>query len=139
MDKKSDRCISQSARFECGYRFFKGRKRFFAWHGFWSKNDDYITISEINEDEFEEIYREYPTACPELPVGQRIFRNHCLSSLFSFIDAIHAGNVFLLQSLTRAAALDRTFAACDTADDLAVGPDGPLIASLYVSPEKVIK
>ena len=75
MDKKSDRCISQSARFGCGYRFIKGRKRFFAWHGFWCKNDDYITISEINEDEFEEIYREYPTDINLDPVEAQQFRN----------------------------------------------------------------
>ena len=54
------RLISNQVRFGCGYRTIDGKRQYFAWHGYPSRNDDFITTSEISESEFEEINRLYP-------------------------------------------------------------------------------
>lgn len=65
MNKNKDkdyffRVISDQVRFGCGYRTYEGRRQYFAWHGTPDRNSDYITTSEINEAEFDEINRKYP-------------------------------------------------------------------------------
>lgn len=63
MDKNRDyyfRVISNQVRFGCGFRTLGSKKQFFAWHGYPNRNDDYITTSEITEEEFDEIERRYP-------------------------------------------------------------------------------
>ena len=52
--------ISNLVRFGYGYRTIKGRKQYFAWHGYPNRNDDYITTAEISEREFIRIGSEYP-------------------------------------------------------------------------------
>lgn len=52
--------ISNQVRFGYGHRTVDGRRRYFAWHGYPSRNDDCITNAEITEAEFHEIEREYP-------------------------------------------------------------------------------
>ena len=54
------RVISNQVRFGCGYRTVDGRRQYFAWHGYPSRNDDYCTTTEISETEYEQIGREYP-------------------------------------------------------------------------------
>ncbi|MBR2669457.1 MAG: hypothetical protein IKE36_06675 [Solobacterium sp.] len=54
------RVISDQVRFGCGYRRYLCRKQYYAWHGYPSRNDDYITYAEITQEEFERIVREYP-------------------------------------------------------------------------------
>ena len=54
------RTISNQVRFGCGYRMHEGRRQYFAWHGYPDRNSDYFTTSEISEDEFNRIAREYP-------------------------------------------------------------------------------
>ncbi len=54
------RVISGQVRFGCGYRRYLCRKQYYAWHGYPSRNDDYITYAEITQEEFEELVREYP-------------------------------------------------------------------------------
>ena len=54
------RVISNQVRFGCGYRTVDGKKQFFAWHGYPSRNDDFFTTAEISWAEFEQIAREYP-------------------------------------------------------------------------------
>ena len=54
------RVISNQVRFGCGYRTIAGKRQYFAWHGYPSRNDDYFTTSEISESEFNEISRRYP-------------------------------------------------------------------------------
>ena len=54
------RVISDQVRFGCGYRTYRGKRQFFAWHGQPSRNDDYFTTSEISRREFEEIAAAYP-------------------------------------------------------------------------------
>ncbi len=54
------RVISDQVRFGCGYRTVDGKKQFFAWHGYPSRNDDFFTTAEISWAEFEQIAREYP-------------------------------------------------------------------------------
>ena len=44
---KDFRVISNQVRFGCGYRTVEGRTQYFAWHGVPSRNDDYITTTEI--------------------------------------------------------------------------------------------
>ena len=63
MKKNDDYCfrvISNQVRFGCGYRLVDGRRQYFAWHGYPDRNDDYITTSEISEEEFRQIAKEYP-------------------------------------------------------------------------------
>ena len=63
MDKSKDyyfRVISNQVRFGFGYRTVDGKRQYFAWHGYPNRNDDYITTSEISEDEFDEISKKYP-------------------------------------------------------------------------------
>lgn len=63
MDRDRDyffRVISNQVRFGCGYRTIEGKRQYFAWHGYPDRNDDFITTSEISEDEFLEIERKYP-------------------------------------------------------------------------------
>ena len=54
------RLISNQVRFGCGYRTIDGKRQYFAWHGYPSRNDDFFNTSEISESEFEEINRLYP-------------------------------------------------------------------------------
>ena len=54
------RVISNGIRFGCGFRMYMGSKQFFAWHGSSNRNDDYITTTEISEEEYEQIGTEYP-------------------------------------------------------------------------------
>ena len=54
------RVISNQVRFGCGFRTVNGKRQYFAWHGYPSRNDDYITTAEISESEFKEINRKYP-------------------------------------------------------------------------------
>ena len=58
-DQNFFRVISNQVRFGCGYRTVDGRIQFFAWHGYPNRNDDFFTTSEISEEEFAEIEREY--------------------------------------------------------------------------------
>ena len=55
------RVISNQVRFGCGYRTVNGKKQYFAWHGYPSRNDDYFTTSEIRQYEYEKISEEHPT------------------------------------------------------------------------------
>ena len=50
-NERSFRVISNQVRFGCGYRFYNGQRQYFAWHGY---------PSEITEEEYEAIAREYP-------------------------------------------------------------------------------
>ena len=59
-DERSLRVISNQVRFGCGYRDNNGERQYFAWHGYPNRNDDFFTTSEISEEEYEEINREYP-------------------------------------------------------------------------------
>ena len=54
------RVISNQVRFGCGFRTVDGRRQYFAWHGYPSRNDDYFTTSEISLQEFQEIEKAYP-------------------------------------------------------------------------------
>ena len=54
------RVISNQVRFGCGYRTIDGKRQYFAWHGYPSRNDDFFTTSEISENEFIEINSKYP-------------------------------------------------------------------------------
>ena len=78
MNKDKDyffRVISNQVRFGCGYRTVEGRRQYFAWHGYPSRNDDYITTSEINEGEFDEINRLYPREIVADRKTAEVFRN----------------------------------------------------------------
>ncbi len=54
------RLISNLVRFGCGYRTIASGRQYYAWHGFPSRNDDYITYAEISAAEFRQIETEYP-------------------------------------------------------------------------------
>ncbi|MBE6888719.1 MAG: hypothetical protein E7485_01715 [Ruminococcaceae bacterium] len=54
------RVISNDIRFGCGFRMNLEIKQYFAWYGSPSRNDDYITTTEINKAEYEQIGTEYP-------------------------------------------------------------------------------
>ena len=54
------RVISNQVRFGCGYRTVGGRRQYFAWHGYPSRNDDYYITAEISEEEYDRIGAEYP-------------------------------------------------------------------------------
>lgn len=56
----SFRVISNQVRFGCGFRTVNGKRQYFAWHGYPSRNDDYFTTSEISETEYAELNRTYP-------------------------------------------------------------------------------
>ena len=63
MDENKDYCfrlISNNVRFGYGYRTVDGKRQYFAWHGYPSRNDDYITSCEISKEEFDRIEMEYP-------------------------------------------------------------------------------
>lgn len=60
MDNDYSRVISNQVRFGFGYRVFKGRKLYYAWNGLPNRNDDYITITKITEEEFNQIENDYP-------------------------------------------------------------------------------
>ena len=78
MDKSKDyyfRLISNQVRFGYGYRTVDGKRQFFAWHGYPNRNDDYITTSEISEEEFDEISRKYPKEIVADRATAEIFRN----------------------------------------------------------------
>ena len=69
------RVISNQVRFGCGYRFFEGGRQYYAWHGYPNRNDDFITIAEISEGEYEEINREYPVEIVADRETAEVFRN----------------------------------------------------------------
>lgn len=54
------RVISNRVRFGCGWRMYMEYKQFFAWYGSPNRNDDYITTTEISEEEYVQINTEYP-------------------------------------------------------------------------------
>ena len=58
--KDYSRVISNQVRFGYGYRIINNRKLYYAWHGVPNRNDDYITISIITKNEFDQIEKEYP-------------------------------------------------------------------------------
>lgn len=60
MNKDFSRVISNQVRFGFGYKFYGDEKLYYAWHGVPNRNDDYITITKISEDEFYKINEEYP-------------------------------------------------------------------------------
>ena len=63
MEQNGERCfrvISNQVRFGCGYRTVDGRRQYFAWHGYPSRNDDYFTTAEITKKEYDQIAEEYP-------------------------------------------------------------------------------
>ena len=57
-NKRYLRVISNGVRFGCGFRMNLDSKQFFAWYGYPNRNDDYITTTEISEEEYEEISME---------------------------------------------------------------------------------
>ena len=61
MDKNKGylRVISKGIRFGYGWRMYMERKQFFAWYGSPNRNDDYITTTEISEEEYAQIGTEY--------------------------------------------------------------------------------
>ena len=69
------RTISNQVRFGCGYRTVNGRRQYFAWHGYPSRNDDYFTTSEIGEAEYNEIERNYPEEIVADRATAEAFRN----------------------------------------------------------------
>lgn len=54
------RVISNGVRFGCGWRVYMKCKQFFAWYGSPNCNDDYVTTTEISEEEYVQISTEYP-------------------------------------------------------------------------------
>ena len=63
MDGHEDRCfrvISDLVRFGCGYRTVKGKRQYFAWHGYPHRNSDFFTTSEISKSEYDDIAEAYP-------------------------------------------------------------------------------
>ncbi len=63
MENNNDRyfrVISTQVRFGCGYRTADGKRQYFAWHGYPSRNDDYFTTSEISKSEYDAICAQYP-------------------------------------------------------------------------------
>lgn len=73
--KRFLRVISNQVRFGCGYREVNGKRQYFAWHGYPNRNDDYITISEISETEYEKINKEYPQELIADRETAELFRN----------------------------------------------------------------
>ena len=69
------RVISDQVRFGCGYRTVDGKKQFFAWHGYPSRNDDFFTTAEISWAEFEQIAREYPKELSADRDSAQVFRD----------------------------------------------------------------
>jgi hypothetical protein len=60
-DDRFSRVISNQVRFGYGYRTLRGKRQYYAWHGYPNRNDDFITYAEIGEREFERITVEYPS------------------------------------------------------------------------------
>jgi hypothetical protein len=60
-DDRFSRVISNQVRFGYGYRTLRGKRQYYAWHGYPNRNDDFITYAEIDEREFERITVEYPS------------------------------------------------------------------------------
>ena len=69
------RVIFNQVRFGCGYRTVDGKRQYFAWHGYPDRNSDYITTSEISENEFDEINRKYPKEIIANREKAEVFRN----------------------------------------------------------------
>ena len=69
------RVISNQVRFGCGYRTVDGKRQYFAWHGYPDRNSDYITTSEISENEFDEINMKYPKETIAIRQKADVFRN----------------------------------------------------------------
>ena len=69
------RVISNQVRFGCGYRTVDGKRQYFAWHGYPDRNSDYITTSEISENEFDEINMKYPKEIIANREKADVFRN----------------------------------------------------------------
>lgn len=68
------RVISNQVRFGYGYRTVDGQRQYFAWHGYPDRNDDYFTNTEISEQEFEQIEREYPCEISADRATAEVFR-----------------------------------------------------------------
>ena len=69
------RFISNSVRFGCGYRIESGRKQYFAFHGSPNRNDDYYITTEISEEEYEQICRDYPEQINANSITAALFKN----------------------------------------------------------------
>ncbi len=69
------RTISNQVRFGYGFRMVEGKRQFFAWHGYPDRNSDYITTSEITEEEFDEITKKYPREISANRDAAEHFRN----------------------------------------------------------------
>ena len=69
------RVISNQVRFGCGYRKVDGKIQYFAWHGYPNRNDDYFTTSEISEQEFKQIKKEYPREISANSETAQVFRD----------------------------------------------------------------
>ncbi len=52
-----------------------GKRQYFAWHGYPSRNDDYVTTSGISETEYEKINKEYPHELDADREAAELFRN----------------------------------------------------------------
>ena len=74
-DENFSRVISNQVRFGYGYRTIKGRKQYFAWHGYPNRNDDYFTTAEISEKEFLQIDSEYPQELSADRETAEVFQN----------------------------------------------------------------
>ncbi len=69
------RFISNSIRFGCGYRIESGRKQYYAFYGSPNRNDDYYTTTEVSEEEYEQICRDYPEQINADSIAAALFKN----------------------------------------------------------------
>ena len=74
-DDRYFRLISNRVRFGYGYRMVSGKKQYFAFHGIPIRNSDIFTTTEISEEEYEQIGREYPNDINADKETALIFRN----------------------------------------------------------------
>lgn len=54
------RVISNNVRFGYGRKVLSDRVLYYAWYGYPNRNDDYIIITKITEEEFNKIEKDYP-------------------------------------------------------------------------------
>lgn len=73
------RVISDQVRFGCGYRNYEGRRQYFVWHGYPSRNDDFFTTVEISKAEYLQIGAEYPVGISADRETAEVFRNKYIS------------------------------------------------------------
>ncbi|MBO7704021.1 MAG: hypothetical protein J6S26_06230 [Solobacterium sp.] len=77
MNSEPDRysiVISNLVRFGYGYRTISSGRQYYAWHGYPSRNDDFITYAEISQAEFEAIRLEYPEPVDAVREEAELFR-----------------------------------------------------------------